>query len=551
MAPELLRLIKQLSDRHAYPAAAAVDVVEVRQTHISVVFLAGRYVYKVKKPLTLDFLDYGTLERRRHCCEEEVRVNRRLAPAVYLDVVPITRDPTGVRVEGGGPGEVVEWAVKMARLPAEATLRERLRRGEVGTALVEALARRIAEFHAGAGAGPTVAASARFDVVAGNARENLAGSAQLVGQALNRRVYERLADRTEQALATLRPTIERRAARGVPRDGHGDLRLDHVYLFPEREPPADLVIVDAIEFNERFRHADPVADMAFLAMDLAFHGRRDLAHRFADAYEGASGDAGGRVLLPFYTSYRAAVRGRVEAMKGLEPEVSGPERDEALASARGLWLLALGALEEADRRPGLVLVGGLPGTGKSTLARGLAERAGLAWIRSDRVRKELAGLGGGQPATASFTAGIYTPEWTERTYAECLRRAEALLLDGRRVVVDASFRGESHRRLMLDLASRCGVPGLLLLCDADPSIVRARLESRRDDPSDAGWSTYLEAAAHWEEPGPATQALVRRIDASADPEAVLDLALEILRVEGLAAGDRRPGADERANPEDP
>src|SRR5262249_52381193 len=156
---------------------------------------------------------------------------------------------------------------------------------------------------------------------------------------------------------------------------------------------------------------------------------------------------------------------------------------------------------------------------------------------------------GGQPAAASFTGGIYTREWTERTYAECLRRAEALLLDGRRVVVDASFRDESNRRLFLDLAARCGIPGLLLLCDADPSVVRSRLEARHDDPSDAGWSTYLEAAARWEEPGPATQALVRRIDASADPEAVLDVALEILRVEGLAAGDRCPGAGERANPE--
>ena len=173
----------------------------------------------------------------------------------------------------------------------------------------------------------------------------------------------------------------------MPRDTHGDLHLDHVYLFPDRAPPADLVIIDCIEFNERFRFADPVADMAFLVMDLAFHGRRDLARAFADAYFRASGDEEGRALLPFYTAYRAAVRGKVEGMELAEREVPEAERAAALVRARAHWLLALGELEEPGRRPCLVLVGGLPGTGKSTLARGLAEQAGFTVIRSDLVRR--------------------------------------------------------------------------------------------------------------------------------------------------------------------
>src|SRR5438034_1293400 len=184
----------------------------------------------------------------------------------------------------------------------------------------------------------------------------------------------------------------------MPRDTHGDLHLDHVYLFPEKKPPADLVIIDGIEFNERFRYSDPVADMAFLVMDLRFHGYHDLAQAFADAYFQAAGDEQGRTLLPFYTAYRAAVRGKVEGFELLEKEIPAAERAAALERARAHWLLALGELEQPAQKPCLVLVGGLPGTGKSTLAQGLAQRAGFQVIRSDVVRKQLAGLAPTDPA---------------------------------------------------------------------------------------------------------------------------------------------------------
>ena len=428
---ELPRLIAALSDPAVYPRSAGVDAVEARQTHISVVLLAGRHAYKVKKPLVCGFLDYGSLERRRQSCEEEVRVNRRLAPTVYLGVVPITREGTSVRMEGRG--EVVEWAVKMERLPEEATLRNQLRRGRIGVPQVEALACRIAEFHARAGAGPLIAASGRFDVISGNALANFEESAAHVGTTVSRPVFDRLRALTDRRLAELRPLIEDRAGRGVPRDGHGDFRLDHVYLFPDLPAGADLVIIDGIEFNERFRFGDPVADLAFLVMDFLFQDRRDLAKSLADAYFQASGDKEGRILLPFYVAYRAAVRGKVEGMELAEPEIPQADRDAALVRARAHWLLALGESEDQARRPCLLLVGGLPGSGKSILARGLAERAGFSAIRSDRVRKELAGLAPGATAASPFESGIYTPEWTARTYAACLRRAEALLFQGGRV----------------------------------------------------------------------------------------------------------------------
>jgi aminoglycoside phosphotransferase family enzyme/predicted kinase len=522
---ELARLIAELADPAAYPEP--VDRVEVRQTHISAVFLAGRHAYKIKKPVNLGFLDFRALEDRRRFCEAEVRLNRRLAPAVYQGVVSITRTAQGLKV--GGDGEVVEWAVQMERLPEEATFRSHLVRGDLDPTWVEALARRVVAFHAGAEGGEHVAAFGRFEVVARNARENFEQAAAHVGTALSRPVFERLRARTEETLARLRPLIESRARRGLPRDTHGDLHLDHVYLFPGRQPPDDLVIIDCIEFNERFRFADPVADMAFLVMDLLFHGRRDLARAFTDAYFRAAGDDEGRALVPFYTAYRAAVRGKVAGFKWAEGEMPQPERDRALADARAHWLLALGELESLDRRPCLVLVGGLPGAGKSTLARALADHANLRVLRTDVIRKELAGA---DPATPA-ARGIYMPEWTERTYTECLRRAEELLFQGERAVVDATFREDRRRQTFLEAAARWRIPAVCLLCRAAPDVARARIQARRNDASDADWSVYLELVRNWEDPGALTRRLVREVVTDGPREEAVAHALAVLHEYGL------------------
>jgi aminoglycoside phosphotransferase family enzyme/predicted kinase len=526
---ELTRLIEALSDPAAYPSP--VEAVEVRHTHISAVFLAGRYVYKIKKPVEFGFLDFGTLAKRRHYCQEEVRLNRRLAPEVYVGVVPITRSDRGVRVEGDG--EVVEWAVKMRRLPDDATLQDRLQQGQVGVEVVEALARKIASFHAHSESGPRVAAFGRFEAVAGNARENFEQSVAHIGRTVSQAVFARAQALTEEALARHRPMIEGRAERGVPRDTHGDLRLGHVYHFPDREPPGDLVIIDCIEFNERFRFADPVADMAFLVMGLKYQGHRDLARAFTEEYFRASGDGEGRALVPFYTSYRAAVRGKVEGLKLARPEVSEADRTVALTKARGSWLLALGELEEPSRKPCLVLVGGLPGTGKSTLARALAERVCFRVIRSDLVRKELAGVSGKDPGPSAFGEGIYTPEWTDRTYAECLRRAEGLLFEGERVLVDANFREEGWRRAFLEGANRQGVAAGLLVCQAESDVVRDRLASRRDDASDADWAVYLKAVEAWEGPSPRTRSALQSVSTGGSVEGAFSQAADALRLWGL------------------
>ena len=485
---DLPDLIAALSDPAAYPRPGPV---EVRQTHISAVFLVGDTVYKIRKPVNLGFVDFSTLAKRKHDCEEELRLNRRLAPSVYRAVVPIAMEGDKVRV--GGSGEPIEWAVEMVRLPDDATLKLQLARNEITSAQVENIAQRVAEFHRSAERGDHVSRYGRFDVVAGNARENFAQTKPHVGVTVRPTVYDRVRELTEKSLADLRPLIESRASRGVPCDTHGDLHLSHAYLFPDRPPPEDLVIIDCIEFAERYRFADPVADIAFLVMDLIYHGRRDLARVCADAYFAAAGEEEGRVLLPFYVAYRAVVRAKVEGMQFGEGEIPPHQREMVKWKAPAHWLLALGALEEPSRRPAMVLIGGLPGTGKSTLARGLAAAANFTVVRSDEVRKELAGV----PVTEHAQI-LYTRGWTELTYSECWRRAVELLQNGRRVIVDASFADEARRRSFLYTARKQGVPGLLFLCQTDPAVVRERLRARRGDASDADEHVYDQMKAQWQ-----------------------------------------------------
>lgn len=525
------RLIRELSRPGAYPHPA--DDLRTLQTHISVVFLAGSWAYKVKKPVDLGFLDFTTLEKRRHFCREEVRLNRRLAPDVYVGVVPILEEEGGLRIppEGTGPGpdaETVDYAVKMRRLPDEATLLARLEREALTTEDVERVAVRIADFHAEAERGPEVAEYGRWSVVADNAVDNFRASRGQVGDVVSPAVFGRLERRTEEALRRHRDLIRARAKRGVPCDTHGDLHLEHVYLFPDRDPPGDLVVVDCIEFNDRFRYADPVADAAFLAMDLRFRGRRDLADRFADAYFQRTGDEEGRRLLPFYEAYRAAVRGKVEGLKAVGDEVPEGERAEARASARAHWILGLGVLAPPSRRPCLVLVGGLPGTGKTTVSTEIADRAGFRVLSSDPVRKELAGLSPDADARRAFGEGIYSGTWTERTYRELRERAVRAIREGERVIVDASFRRDVHRRAFLESARRSGVPLLFLVCRAPDEVAERRLEARERGASDADVSVLREMATRWEPPSPAVARWTHAVDTDLPVPETTSRALTLL-----------------------
>jgi aminoglycoside phosphotransferase family enzyme/predicted kinase len=507
-------LISLLSLPSSY--AEQADDLHVIHTHISVVFLTNKHAYKIKKPVSLAFVDFSTLARRRHYCEEEVRLNRRLAPDVYLGVVPVTA--AGME----GTGEPLEWAVKMRRLPDDATLQKQLQQGCLDRPVFHRLAQRLAQFHLQAARGPHIARFGTFEVVAGNARDNFVQSQYAVGSAVSASVFERLRQRTDEVLDSLKSTIGDRAARGVPCDTHGDLHLDHIYCFPDSPPPGDLVIVDCIEFNEQFRYADPIADAAFVEMDLKYHGRWDLARFFRLAYLQATGESEGETqrLLPFYRAYRAIIRAKVESMKAAEPEVPADERKRALAGARAHWLLALTEIDLPSTRPCLVLVGGLPGSGKSTLAYALCADSKRQLLQTDRIRKELAA-----PLTGE---ALYTPQWNDRTYGECLMRAEELLWNGQPVVVDANFREDSKRRMFMEAAQRMGVPALLLLCKADDEAARQRLAQRHGDISDADWAVRQRVAELWEDLSSVSRRHAVELIPDAKPDALLEEARQAI-----------------------
>jgi aminoglycoside phosphotransferase family enzyme/predicted kinase len=541
--------IDELIDMLARPDAygARPDRVEVRQTHISVVFLAGAFAYKIKKPVSLGFVDFSTLALRRRACDEEVRLNRRLAPDVYLGVVAVVASPSTddhgaerlvfdeAGAQGGDESRVVEWAVKMRRLNDEDSMLSALSRGELTAADMTEVAERLAAFHAQAARDERIASFGSLAIVAGNARENLQEVTPDLGSTVSAPVFERLCARTDEWLRNCADLIERRARAGLPCDGHGDLRLEHIYRERGRSGAGAILVIDCVEFNERFRFGDPILDIAFLVMELVFHGRDDLAQAFVAAYLARSADDEGRPLLPFYVSYRSTVRGKVRSLELRQPEIPADRRSASLGRAKAHFLLALGMLEPPARRPALALMGGLPGTGKSTLARALAAHAGFSVIRTDVVRAELFPELERGAGHAGYAQGLYSPERVARTYAECLSRAEAKLFLGERVIVDASFAAESERDSFARLANAYRVPLVWLVCRADPNSVRARLAGRTGDASDADVAVYEIARQHWEKPGETMRRAMVEIDSDQDSSRSLEAALHALGARHLFA----------------
>lgn len=526
--PELSmeEVVRSLSRECAFPVP--VDVVTVRQTHISTVFLGGELVYKVKKPVRLPFLDFSTVEQRHFFCHEEVRINRPWAPDVYLGVVPVTREANGFQFEGSGP--VVDWAVKMRRLPESANLRSRLQHGLLEPRDLVRAAQRIAAIHRQACCCVGEQATDAEAELRRKLRENWEFARGLKSHIIEPQVLQRLESLSDEWLQRYDETLRRRASDGRVRDLHGDLRLEHVFLFPDRLPPNDVVILDGVEFDPGLRRIDVVADIAFLVMELSFAGRHDLARIVAEVYFSEANDDTGRSLLPLFTAYRSAVRAKVAAILGSESEISHPDRDEALARSRAHWLWSLSELEEPIHRPALLLVSGLPGTGKSTLARGIADAAHFDEVlRTDVVRKELTA----RSKQTADSADLYSAELTERTYDECCCRARKRLLSGGRVIVDATFQRELFRRRFLQLALDCGVRAVWLECLAPTDVVQHRLQSRHGDPSDADWSVYQLIKDRWEPASIFTDRFHQIIDTGGPNAPAVEAACEVLKTHGL------------------
>jgi len=449
----------------AFYAHAPADV-ELHETHISWVFLAGDRAFKLRKPVIFPFLDYGTAERRRHMCEEELRLGRRLAPDLYLGLRAVVPRGDGFVLAEAGHADACEHVVEMRRFDEARTLAARLERGEVDEDQARALARRIAAFHADADLAPPDSFGPQQ--VAATVSENfttLLAFADEIGD-------PRLAAAHRFAVAFLHgqhDELAARAAAGCVRDCHGDLRAEHVILDGQVE------IFDPVEFDPALRLIDVAADLAFLVMELEEAGRADLARALVEEYRTAGGDDGGDAVLGFYAAYRAWVRAKVACLRAGELPLGEPRSCE-LDHARVLADLGE-RLSWRARRPLLLVVCGGSATGKTYLARELAQSSGLVHLSSDVVRKELAGLASEQRAPVTE----YSEEASLRTYAELGVRAAAAVDNGG-AVVDATFRRRGDRQAFRDAYADAIPSPVFVECRAPAAVIAERARSREQEP---------------------------------------------------------------------
>jgi aminoglycoside phosphotransferase family enzyme/predicted kinase len=500
------------------------------ETHISRVYLRDQNVFKIKRAVDMGFLDFRALADRRRACEAELTLNRRLAPDVYLGLVALVRDAQGrlvfVSCEPADPPGVLEYAVHMRRLDDEARADRRLQRGQLERSELEAVARLIADFHQHARGDAETARFGSVAVITANVEENF-------GQ-VHAHVQDHLAPDEIAAIEAYQRAFLRehaalfsaRVAAGAVRDGHGDLRLEHVY----RTEQGGHVIIDCIEFNERFRFADVCADLAFFSMDLRSHGRADLADLLVAAYAEASADYGLYALLDFYESYRAFVRGKVASFLAHDPLVQEETREAARRSARRHFLLALSAARPALVRPRLIVCMGMIASGKSTLAEALADRFGSALLSADRARKQLLSVPPLTPLHDAAFSGSYAPEVSARVYTLLRERAAAVLGAKRSVILDATFRSRRERGLIGEVAALAGADVLFLECRCSRESAMARLEQRAHGShvSDGRAEIYDALAARFEAVDELAPETHLRLDTDQPWQRTLELATRAL-----------------------
>ena len=465
------RLRDALADPAAYPHDP--DTVTFRQTHISLVALAPPRVYKIKKPVDLGFLDFSTLEQRRHYCEEEVRLNRRLCEHTYEGVVPVVETEDGLRVDPPrADGEVVDYAVQMRRLPPEGFLHNRLRRGDVVPADLDRVADVLCQFYKERPSRPEVAAAGWIEALRVSTDENFEQTTGHVGPLLAEPVYEALRYYVDRFYDQRAALLHRRRAGGLIVDGHGDLRLEHVHLSDDR-----VCIYDCVEFNERFRHLDVANDVAFLAMDLDLHGRPDLARRLAHRIAERLGDPELDALIDFYKCYRAYVRGKVEGMQAQDEEIPTEERARSRQRAHRRYQWALRYALAGDE-PLVVVVFGRSGTGKSTQAAALARATGWAHLSSDRVRKRRAGVPLHRRSTSAERARLYDADMTDCTYRTLQERAVTRGRADEGTVLDATYSDPDRRDRLRTALRAADVPYAFVELTAPDAVLRERLSTR-------------------------------------------------------------------------
>lgn len=518
-------LIQQMLQSGFYPHPV-VEPIKLIQTHISYLFLTGDFAYKIKKPVNFNFLDFSTLERRQHFCQEELRLNRRLSPQLYLAVLPITASKDSAQyqlaLETDSVG-VAEYTVQMRQFPQDNLLSHLFECGKLTASDMQALGKQVASFHSSAQTGEEIQRFGDVAAVRQVAEDNYAISRSYIGRTQTQTQFDQTHTFTEQFFAEHHDWFHQRQLEGKIRECHGDLHLNNVCFYQDQ-----IQIFDCIEFNQELRNIDTIYDAAFMVMDLEFKGRSDLANIFLNTYLEQTGDYWGAALLPLYLSMRAYVRAKVNSLVLDDSGIPSAEKQQAQEQAAAYYQFAWAYTQ--PRQGQLVLMSGLSGSGKTTVARQVAPAIEAIHIRSDAVRKHLVGLPLDQRGnvTGGPESGIYTPEITHQTYERLLELGIFLAQQGRSVVLDAKYDRQEFRQAAIAQAQAQHVPLKIFYCTAPLEALRDRLQTRTGDIADAT-ADLLTAQLEATEPFTDTeQAYVQTIHTDQDLAAQLSEAVNRL-----------------------
>jgi aminoglycoside phosphotransferase family enzyme/predicted kinase len=514
--PSLPDFIQQMLQPGFYPHRVTQPV-QLIQTHASFVLLTGDYVYKIKKPVNFGFLDYSNLEKRQHFCTQELIMNRRTVPEIYLEVLPIIQ--TGDRFQLASNSQSltsaeipVEYALKMQQFPQESLFLSLLERGQLTEQLIEDLGREVAKFHSTAISDNYIRKFGEVSQIREAIDNNYVIAQKYIGGPQTQTQYQETKNYTDLFFAKNKELFDRRIANNKIRECHGDLHLRNIALWQDK-----ILLFDCIEFNEPFRFVDVMYDVAFTVMDLESRGRRDLGNAFLNTYIEQTGDWEGLQLLPLYLSRQAYVRAKVTSLMLDDSAISTAQKAEILQTAAHYYQLAW---EYTKPRQGkLILMSGLSGSGKSTLARYLARHTGAIHIRSDAVRKHLGGISlnerGGQD--------LYSDEMTAKTYSRLLELGIILADRGWDAILDAKFDRQKLRSTAINTAQSHNLPVEIIYCTAPIEVLRSRLQERRGDIADATAELLSSQQAASEPFTEFEQSYVKIVDTTQDKEVQLKL----------------------------
>ena len=462
-------LVANLQNR---PPASGVRLLE---THISWILLFGRHAYKIKKAVNLGFLDFSSLQARRFYCEEEIRLNRRLAPKIYLDVIAIGGNPENPVL---GEYPAIEYAVRMRRFPRTKQLDKLATRNKLLPQHIDGLAASVAQFHLRLPVSEDNSPFGTPDAVYKDAAQNFEHLQALLTDSKDLERLATLRRASDSEFEQCRSLFAQRRTQGFVRECHGDLHLGNIVLIGEQPVP-----FDGIEFNPALRWIDVISEIAFTVMDLLYHRRTDFAWRFLNAYLEITGDYAGVKLLRFYVAYRAMVRAKVSAITASQTELGTKEKAAAWNACRDYMALAEQSL--ARKKSALILTHGLPGSGKSTFAQLALARLQAVRLRSDVERKRLFGLDPLADSRASTGMNLYASDISKRTYAHLYALANELLTAGMTVIVDATFLKHEEREHFHQLAGRLGIPFVIASVQSGDATLRARITQRQRAENDA------------------------------------------------------------------